>query len=417
MEHWCTRIACYLGKLSLTVPAILQKSVFTEKCRDMMIRTFRSVPAKPGSHDPTVMQHFPQHAYHPPRTRDYQPALARPGSPEPVCPSNGIPKHQQSFSPDNVPTLKRSFKNGSEVNGENGSRVNSRTEQHSHNHNASLGRIPDNLALNSSAPSLVLGSEKIELHGEKRKTAEDSVEARKKVRFDTPTKASPSPSTAPGSGQAGLVHTPSHAVVRVPGGGIQPSDGTQSSDDGIQPKGSLERSTTEELENETAMSPCVQTIVQDVGKPTNSSTTSTPVAVSQELDTSIREKGSLKRTATDELEKGITKKQRKDTTVREPVNTTNSLKITSSDVGAKELDTSNQDHGLATPSSTRAELSVQNMLRMLESRIARLEDENAHMRVELANLKRSTKLELDEHKILARGHDDNSALDRASSIR
>jgi hypothetical protein len=53
---------------------------------------------------------------------------------------NGMPKLQQSYSTNDVPTLKNT--NG--VNGVNGSGMRSHAEQHLHNHNANLGRIPTN---------------------------------------------------------------------------------------------------------------------------------------------------------------------------------------------------------------------------------------------------------------------------------
>ncbi|KAF2180251.1 ARM repeat-containing protein [Zopfia rhizophila CBS 207.26] len=53
--------------------------------------------------------------------------------------TNGMPKLQSSYSTNDIPTLK----NGNNVNGVNGSTaLNSHAEQHLHNHNASLGRIP-----------------------------------------------------------------------------------------------------------------------------------------------------------------------------------------------------------------------------------------------------------------------------------
>ena len=55
-----------------------------------------------------------------------------------VSPSSNIPKLQQSFSTNDVPTLK----NGNSVNGVNGTGVNSHAEQHLHHHNANMGRVP-----------------------------------------------------------------------------------------------------------------------------------------------------------------------------------------------------------------------------------------------------------------------------------
>lgn len=70
-----------------------------------------------------------------------------------ASPSNGMPKLQQSFSTNDVPTLK----NGSGVNGVNGSGVNTHAEQHLHNHNASLGRIPANAISNRHSRELSTG--------------------------------------------------------------------------------------------------------------------------------------------------------------------------------------------------------------------------------------------------------------------
>ncbi|KAH8726074.1 armadillo-type protein [Phaeosphaeriaceae sp. PMI808] len=55
-----------------------------------------------------------------------------------ASPTNGMPKLAQSFSTSDVPTLK----NG--TNGTNGTGFNTHAEQHLHNHNANLGRIPLN---------------------------------------------------------------------------------------------------------------------------------------------------------------------------------------------------------------------------------------------------------------------------------
>lgn len=70
-------------------------------------------------------------------------------SPEPkrssyASPTNGMPKLTQSFSASDVPTLK----NGAGVNGANGGGFNTHAEQHLHNHNANLGRIPPNAVNN-----------------------------------------------------------------------------------------------------------------------------------------------------------------------------------------------------------------------------------------------------------------------------
>jgi hypothetical protein len=58
-----------------------------------------------------------------------------------ASPTNGMPKLTQSYSASDVPTLK----NGAGMNGANGLGYNSHAEQHFHNHNASLGRIPANV--------------------------------------------------------------------------------------------------------------------------------------------------------------------------------------------------------------------------------------------------------------------------------
>ncbi|KAF2826376.1 ARM repeat-containing protein [Ophiobolus disseminans] len=57
--------------------------------------------------------------------------------------TNGMPKLTQSYSASDVPTLKNGAgMNG--ANGTNGSGFNTHAEQHLHNHNANLGRIPFN---------------------------------------------------------------------------------------------------------------------------------------------------------------------------------------------------------------------------------------------------------------------------------
>ncbi|KAF2736884.1 ARM repeat-containing protein [Polyplosphaeria fusca] len=77
-----------------------------------------------------------------------------------ASPSNGasvgMPKLQQSFSTNDIPTVKNT--NGANgVNGVNGSGVNSHAEQHLHNHNASLGRIPPNAVSNRHSRELSSG--------------------------------------------------------------------------------------------------------------------------------------------------------------------------------------------------------------------------------------------------------------------
>jgi hypothetical protein len=55
-----------------------------------------------------------------------------------ASPTNGMPKLTQSYSASDVPTLK----NGGGTNGTNGLGFVTHAEQHLHNHNASLGRVP-----------------------------------------------------------------------------------------------------------------------------------------------------------------------------------------------------------------------------------------------------------------------------------
>lgn len=76
-----------------------------------------------------------------------------------ASPTNGMPKLTQSYSANEVTTLK----NGAAVNGVNG--VNgfgfkSHAEQHLHNHNASLGRIPPNAMSNRHSRELSAGFNK-----------------------------------------------------------------------------------------------------------------------------------------------------------------------------------------------------------------------------------------------------------------
>lgn len=67
-----------------------------------------------------------------------------------ASPTNGMPKLTQSFSTSDVPTLK----NGAGVNGNMGF---THAEQHLHNHNASLGRIPANAMNNRHSRELSSG--------------------------------------------------------------------------------------------------------------------------------------------------------------------------------------------------------------------------------------------------------------------
>jgi hypothetical protein len=79
-------------------------------------------------------------------------------SPEPkrssfASPTNGMPKLTQSYSASDVPTLKN---NGAGVNGTNGG-FNTHAEQHLHNHNANLGRIPFNAMNNRHSREISSG--------------------------------------------------------------------------------------------------------------------------------------------------------------------------------------------------------------------------------------------------------------------
>ncbi|KAF1944856.1 ARM repeat-containing protein [Clathrospora elynae] len=70
-----------------------------------------------------------------------------------ASPTNGMPKLTQSYSASDVPTLK----DGAGVNSANGLGFNSHAEQHFHNHNASLGRIPSNVLSNRHSRELSTG--------------------------------------------------------------------------------------------------------------------------------------------------------------------------------------------------------------------------------------------------------------------
>lgn len=70
-----------------------------------------------------------------------------------ASPTNGMPKLTQSYSASDVPTLK----NGTGVNGTNGLGFKSHAEQHLHNHNATLGRIPPNALSNRHSRELSTG--------------------------------------------------------------------------------------------------------------------------------------------------------------------------------------------------------------------------------------------------------------------
>lgn len=67
---------------------------------------------------------------------------------------NGMPKLQQSYSTNDIPTLK----NGGGLNGMGSpAAVNSHAEQHLHNHNVSIGRIPPNAVPNRHSRELSSG--------------------------------------------------------------------------------------------------------------------------------------------------------------------------------------------------------------------------------------------------------------------
>ncbi|KAF2640780.1 ARM repeat-containing protein [Massarina eburnea CBS 473.64] len=69
-----------------------------------------------------------------------------------ASPSNGMPKLQQSYSSNDVPTLK----NG---DGANGNGYTTHAEQHFQNHNAALGRIPPNALNNRHSRELSTGQD------------------------------------------------------------------------------------------------------------------------------------------------------------------------------------------------------------------------------------------------------------------
>jgi hypothetical protein len=71
-------------------------------------------------------------------------------------PTKGMPKLTQSFSASDVPTMK----NLAGVSGANGLGFSSHAEQHFHNHNASLGRIPPNVLSNRHSRELSTGYSK-----------------------------------------------------------------------------------------------------------------------------------------------------------------------------------------------------------------------------------------------------------------
>jgi hypothetical protein len=72
-----------------------------------------------------------------------------------ASPTNGMPKLTQSYSASDVPTLK----NGTSANGTNGIGFNTHAEQHLHNHNANLGRIPFNTLNNRHSREMPNGNQ------------------------------------------------------------------------------------------------------------------------------------------------------------------------------------------------------------------------------------------------------------------
>ncbi|KAL6153760.1 hypothetical protein ACJBU6_07064 [Exserohilum turcicum] len=75
-----------------------------------------------------------------------------------ASPTNAMPKLTQSYSTNDVPTLK----NSAGINGANGIGFTSHAQQHFHNHNASLGRIPQNAMSNRNSRDLSIGNREAE---------------------------------------------------------------------------------------------------------------------------------------------------------------------------------------------------------------------------------------------------------------
>jgi hypothetical protein len=75
-----------------------------------------------------------------------------------ASPTNAMPKLTQSYSTNDVPTLK----NNTGVNGASGIGFTSHAQQHFHNHNASLGRIPQNVVSNRNSRDLSMGNREAE---------------------------------------------------------------------------------------------------------------------------------------------------------------------------------------------------------------------------------------------------------------
>lgn len=78
-----------------------------------------------------------------------------------ASPTSAMPKLTQSYSTNDVPTLK----NGNGVNGANGIGFTSHAQQHFHNHNASLGRIPQNVMSNRNSRDLSMGNRDADYRG------------------------------------------------------------------------------------------------------------------------------------------------------------------------------------------------------------------------------------------------------------
>jgi hypothetical protein len=83
-------------------------------------------------------------------------------SPEPkrssfASPTNGMPKLTQSYSASDVPTLKNNGAGMNGMNGTNGGGFNTHAQQHLHNHNANLGRIPYNAMNNRHSREITSG--------------------------------------------------------------------------------------------------------------------------------------------------------------------------------------------------------------------------------------------------------------------
>ncbi|KAH7117974.1 armadillo-type protein [Dendryphion nanum] len=112
--------------------------------------TVETTPNKPINNNRRSVEFSNFGAYSTPSKRSsYQASPSSAGSG-----TNGMPKLQQSYSANEVPTLK----NGDGTNGVNGSgAINNHAEQHLHNHNASMGRIPANAVSNRTSRDFSTG--------------------------------------------------------------------------------------------------------------------------------------------------------------------------------------------------------------------------------------------------------------------